>query len=580
MPMMNANSTSDGSRVELNALGLGALRSRTTPLGSYRRLVKLARLERADLSVLVVYAIAIGIVSLAVPVAAQSFVNSLAFTARIQPVVVLSILVLVGLTLAGVLRTLQHRVIETLQQRFMVRTTHEVVARLRTADMSAFSDRSAPELVNRFFDAALIQKAASTLLTDGLSALLQGAVSLVLLAFYHPALLAFDFILCVFIGIVLFGMGRNGVPTAIKESKAKYAIAAWLEEVSGAVRTFKGMPAGSFAMNKADELAATYVKARQKHFKVVMFQIVSSYALQAIATSVLLGLGGLLIIEGQLSLGQLVAAELVVTGVLSSVAKFGKYLESYYDLAASIDKIGAIIDLPVERTVRTRRTVPEGPAELRVVDVSFSYDGKASAVDDVSFDVHAGERIAVLAGEATGKSTLVDILYGLRSPSSGQVLLDGVDIQSVSPEDLRKEVLLLGKPEIFEGSVLENLTMGHTDFEAGDVSNSLAIVGLSKEIGELPEGADTRLGYGGKRLTSSQAARLTLARGLIAMPRLLIIDGTLDTLGAETAEQVLRGIKKARTDSTLIVMTSREDLAAHFPKVVTLKRSATHAEAR
>lgn len=559
--------------------GLEAIRASdadTTPRG---RVLLLLKLERADVSVLVIYAVAIGLVSLAVPIAAQSFVNSLAFTALLQPIVVLSVLVLIGLSLAGLLRTLQHRVVETLQQRFMVRATHDIVHRLRTADITSFREQNPTELVNRFFDAALVQKSATTLLTDGLSALLQAAVSLVLLAFYHPALLAFDVVLIVFICLILFGLGRNGTATSIKESKAKYAIAAWLEEVAGAVRTFKGQRAGDYAFAQCDELAKKYVQAREKHFAVVLRQAVSAYALQAVATASLLGLGGVLIMAGQLSLGQLVAAELIVTGVLASVAKFGKYLESYYDLTASVDKLGAIVDLPAEEHSGTSRERPSGPAALRLTDVEFSYDGKMSALDPITFSVEPGQHIAVLAGEASGKSTLVDILYGLIRPTRGKVEIDGVEMRHVSPTDLRSEIERVGKPEVFAATVLDNLRLSDEAIDAKTVSRTLDEVSLADEIGAFESGILTAIGHGGRRLTSSQAARLTLARGLLAKPRLLIVDGTLDTLPLSTAQQVLRNVMKYEASTSIVLLTSRADIAAELP-TVHLHRSAKHGEAR
>ncbi|MEY4581342.1 MAG: hypothetical protein RL701_6045, partial [Pseudomonadota bacterium] len=388
-------------------VGLGAIRSEAgSTLSPVERLRRLTALEHGDVTVIVIYAVAIGLVSLAVPIAAQSLVNTVAFTALLQPIVVLSALVLVGLSAAGILRALQYKVVETLQQRFFVRLTHDSVRRLTRADVRAFSEQGAPEVMNRFFDVAIVQKTAATLLLDGLAVVLQGGVSLVLLAFYHPALLAFDVVLVVLIAFTLFGLGRGGVATAIKESKAKYATAAWLEEMAGAFRAFKSTESREFAFARADDLARAYVEARRKHFKVLFRQTVASYALQAFATAALLGLGGSLVIKGQLTLGQLVAAELIVTGVLAGVAKFGKYLESYYDLCASLDKIGHMVDLPDERVGGVAQPVRAEPACLKLEGVAFSYNERSQALRDVSFELAPGGRLAVLGSDASGKSTL------------------------------------------------------------------------------------------------------------------------------------------------------------------------------
>ncbi|MBP9111706.1 MAG: ABC transporter ATP-binding protein [Polyangiaceae bacterium] len=554
--------TSTSAKVDFSTFGLEPLRSdEHDPVSPVERLRRLAALEQGDVAVIVVYAIAVGLVSLAVPIAAQSIVNTVAFTALLQPVLVLSILVFLGLITAGILRTLQYKVIETLQQRLFVRMAYDSVRRLTKANIRGFGDGSAaPELMNRFFEVATIQKAASTLLLDGLSVVLQGGVSLLLLAFYHPALLAFDVVLMALIAFMIFGLGRNGVSTAIKESKAKYATAAWLEEMAGALRTFKSRESQEFATMRADELAKAYVLARGKHFKILVRQIVASYILQAIATAGLLGLGGFLVIKGQLTLGQLVAAELIVTAVLVNVAKFGKYLESYYDLVASVDKVGNIVDLPSEREEGASHARVEGPARVELIDVEFSY-GSTPALRDISIDIAPGAQLAILGSDASGKSTLVDILYGLRAPSQGQVKFDGIDVRTLALSDLRRDVALVGKAEIFDASVIDNLCLGRPDVDATTIANALECVGLSEEIGNLSEGTLTKLGPSGCRLTTSQAARLTIARGIVAKPRLLIVDEALDRLGTETAIKVLHGIARNADSTTVLVLTSRQEIA-------------------
>lgn len=559
--------------------GLGALRSEPGSAKSpLRRLSRLAALERGDLVVVFVYAVAIGLVSLAVPIATQSLVNTVAFTALLQPLFVLSVLVLLGLFAAGVLRALQYGVVETLQQRFFVRLAHDAIRRLVRSDVRAFTDHGAPEVMNRFFDVAIVQKTAATLLLDGLSVALQAVVSLVLLAFYHPALLAFDVVLIALIAFMLFGLGRGGIASAIKESKAKHATGAWLEEVAGALRTFKSEPSAAYALQRTDQLACSYVEARRKHFKVLLRQTIGSYVLQALATAGLLGLGGSLVISSQLTLGQLVAAELIVTGVLAGVAKFGKYLESYYDLCASLDKVGEIVDLPEERDEGIARA--EGPAPLQVTldSVAFSYGDGPEALRDVSFDLAPGARLAVLGTDASGKSTLVDILYGLRAPSRGRVLLDGADTRTMRLSDLRRDVALAGELEIVDGTVLANLGLGRAEVDADRVTDVLGMVALGEEIAQLPEGPLTRVGPEGQRLTSSQAARLAIARGIVAEPRLLIIDEALDGLGADTARRVLRGVASSPRPITVVVFTSREDIAAAVGRTAHLDRGVLRVE--
>jgi putative ABC transport system ATP-binding protein len=537
---------------------LAAANGHMSPLERLRRLVVL---EKDDVGVIAAYAVSIGLVSLAVPIAAQSLVNTVGSTALLQPIVVLSLLVLVGLFVAAGLRALQYRVVETLQQRFFVRAIREAMSRLVRVDVRAFDEDAPSEVMNRFFDVALIQKTASTLLLDALSVVLQGGLSLVLLAFYHPALLAFDVVLVLSICFVLFGISRGGIESAIAESKAKYKTAAWLEEVAGGFRAYKPEDGAAFALERSEALARSYVLARRRHFRVLFRQFVAAHGLQALGSATLLGLGGALVIQGELTLGQLVAAELIVTSLLAGVAKLGKYLENYYDLVASLDKLGVILDLPPERLDGIHRDSRSGPAHLSVENVAFSYDGTKETLKNVSFEIRPAARLAILGANTSGKSTLLEVLYAFRSQTRGVIRLDGVDTRTLKLSQYRRDVALVGAPEVFDGTLIENLCFGRQNIDIQDCQEVLRAVDLADDVDQLPEGAMTQVGPHGRNLTSSQSTRLMIARALLARPSLLILDEALDGLGLETACRVLAGLLEASHKTTLLVLTSREEIA-------------------
>lgn len=554
------------------ALGLGSLRSEGgVPLSPLARLKRLAALEGSDLWVVVIYAAATGLVSLAVPIAAQALVNTVAFTALLQPLIVLTVLVFIGLLLAGFTSTLQHTVIERLNQRFFVRTAHDVAGRLLDADAASLRGRTAVDLTNRFFDVVVVQKAASTLLMDGLSALLSAAISLLLLAFYHPALLAFDLVLLGCIAFVLLGLGRGGVETAIKESKVKHQTGAWLEQLASALVAFKGPRAADFAFNRTDALARTYVRARAKHFQVVLRQIVASHLLQALATAVLLGLGGALVIKQQLTLGQLVAAELAVTAVLASVAKSSKSLESYYDLSAAIDKVGSLVDLPSERRAGLALPRREGPATVALVDVACEARDHGHPLRHVAFTATHDPWVAVLGDDSDGRATLAALLYGVHAPSAGRIELDGCDMRNLSLDELRSDVVQVARANLFDGTLAENLGWGRA-LDAGRTAQVLELLGLTEAIARLPEGLATQISASEHPFSDDQALRLTLARGLLSGPRVLLIDGAFDVLGLTVARELATGLRALCPGLTVIALTRRADIAALFGDVKRLSR--------
>ena len=245
-------------------------------------------------------------------------------------------------------RALIAYVVEIIQRRLFIRVVEDLAYRLPSVDPVAMESKYGPRAVNRFFDIVTVQKVVSTLLVDGVSLIIQTAIGMFILAFYHPFLLGYDVVLLILFAVVVFGLGRGAVKTAIKESKAKYHVAYWLEELTRLPTAFKLHSGPQFAMGRADQLAIEWLDARRKHFRVVIRQMIFALGLQAIASTVLLGLGGWLVITGELTLGQLVAAELIVMMIVGSFTKLGKHLESFYDLLASVDKLGALFDLPIE----------------------------------------------------------------------------------------------------------------------------------------------------------------------------------------------------------------------------------------
>ncbi|MFO0843483.1 MAG: ABC transporter ATP-binding protein [Gemmataceae bacterium] len=541
-----------------------------TPLA---RLGGLLRPEARDLGMVLVYSVAVGVLSLAVPITAMAVVNTTAMATLVQQLLMLCLALFVALGLAAFLRALQAVVVEYLQQRLFVRVVADLAYRLPRVDLKAFDGQHGPELVNRFFDVLTVQKAAATLLLDGVGVVLQMAIGLLLLAAYHQFLLGFDLVLIAGLVLIVFVLGRGGVTTSIRESRAKYAVASWLEELARHPAAFKLHGGPRFALERADLLARQYLLARQGHFRILLGQLGFGLALQALASTALLGLGGYLVIEGQLTLGQLVAAEIVVSLVVASFTKMGKQLESYYDLMAAMDKLGHLMDLPLERGGGVAHHARTGGATVRAHNLHFTYDvGHRPAVQGFDLEVRPGERVALLGPNGAGKSTLVDLLFGLRGPTRGHIEIDGTDLRDLRLESLRRHIAVVKGIEIFEGSVLDNVRMGREELSIADVRRALAAVGLLDDVLDLPGGLNTRLGVGGAPLSLGQAERLMLARAIAAGPRLLVLDEVLDDMDQEVRHEVLPAILGQDARWTLLVVTHSQEVARLCDRQVRLDR--------
>ncbi|MBL8681548.1 MAG: ABC transporter ATP-binding protein [Myxococcales bacterium] len=524
-----------------------------------QRLGALLYLEREDVWAVALYAVAIGTLSLAMPVAVQTLVNNVAFGTLLQPLVVLTALVFLGLSFVGLLKVMQSRLVELIQQRVFARLALDLAERLPRAKESQFDGSLGPSVVNKFFDVLTVQKAGASLLLDGLSIVLQAIVGMVLLAFYHPVLLAFDAMLLVSVGIIVFGLGRGAVRSSIEESYAKHAVASFLQDLARNRSTFRTDAGAALALDRVDALVGDYLHARKDHFRVLVRQVIGSVALQAFASATLLGVGGWLVINRQLTLGQLVASELVVTTVVAGLAKFGKHLESYYDLLAAADKIGYLQDLEAERSEGGSPPDGLGPAVLELRDLHLSVASKP-VFRGATARAQPGERIALVGAHGAGKSVLAEMIYALRDPDSGSVLVDGVDVREVAPSAWRSRVSLVRGVEVFEGTIEDNIRVGRDELSAEDVRQALAQVGLLEVVRSFPHGLATTLDGEGDPMTQGQLRRLMLARAIVGGPSLVVVDEMLDGFDEGPRADAVQALFSRTAPWTLLVITHRADL--------------------
>lgn len=535
-----------------------------------KRITRLLQPERSDLWIVAAYSVAIGLLTLALPVASQSLINTVAFGTVLQPLIVLSLLLFLALIAASSLQVLRHWLVEVLQRRIFVRVTGDAGDRLLRARASFFDNVHGPELVNRFLDVAIVQKSVAVLLIDGLTILMQTVVGLLLLAVYHPLLLLFDAVLFVMILFILFGLGRGAIRTSVAESQAKYEVLAWLEELARHRSTFRSAQGHGFGWSRTNALAANYVDQRKAHFRVELRQIIGSLALQAFALSALLGFGGYLVTKGQLTLGQLVAGELVVGMVVYGFTKLNKSLESFYDLAAAVDELGYLEDLPLERELGAAVLEPRKAAAFQLFAVDYRYETAKDHLLGLDLAVGAGEKVAVYGPLGSGKSTLLDLIASLRTPTAGHIEIEGHDYRELRLESLRTQIALVRRTEIFAGTLLENLALG-ANADSRHVRSVLEQVGLQAAVTHLPDGLQTRLSTGGAPLTRTQALRLTVARALLSQPGVLLIDGVLDSMeGLQGDDPLLATLLAPHAPWTLVLTSDRLDVLRRCGRVYRL----------
>lgn len=522
-------------------------------LSPQQRFLKFLKFESRDIWTLIIFGFVVGVLDLATPLAVEQMVTTIGFASLTQPLIWLAVLLFSILSLSAVIKGLQYFVIEILQRRMFVRIVGDLSERLPRLERSAMDGIHGPEMANRFFDVMTMQKATASLLIDGLSLVIRTVTGLLLLALYSPYLLAFDVILIICMTLFILVLGRGAVRTAIEESLIKYRIAHWLQDVVGNPIAFQVHGAGELVTDRSNRLTVEYLEARRKHFIVLIRQTLFSLMLYAVSITAILSLGVWLVLSDNLTMGQLVASVSVVAVVVGAFAAIGKSLEAFYDLMAATDKVGHLLDLP---TLPPSRSLDAGigPVEVRLRGLTVS--GSGSFHFDVGdLKIASGERFAIHGEGECGKSLLLQTLSGLRPPTEGMAEIGGIDSRAVNRFAEGSMVSVAATPEIFHGTIAENVSLRRLSVPSSEVRESLTIAELWDEVLAMTKGLDTMLQTGGYPLSHTQMARLSIARAIATKPRLLLIDGTLDVLPPKMRYAIWDRLRDSKQPWTLVVVT-------------------------
>lgn len=504
---------------------------------TFEKLRKIIGQERDDFIVFLIYTVISGLLYLAVPVSAQILVNTIASNILIQPLVLLSVVLFVVVLVLGLVRIIQLFIAEILQRKIFAKVSLKIAEHLPELSPQAINSSYTPELANRFFDVISIQKNLSALLLEVPSACLQILVGLLLMAFYNPVLLFLDSFLVVSIIFIGF-LGRNGIETSIKESTSKYSIAYWLEEIARSLSAIKLNGSSKFFVDKTDEKVSEYIKHRKKHFKVLLGQYIASFSIQAIATVSVLAVGGWLVLEGKLSLGQLVASELIILIILNSLEKITHKLESFYDLLTSLYKVSQITDIKSERLGGNDFFDTNQGAKIEAKNLNFYFDEVAPTLKNISFSLEPRSTTSLIGVSGSGKTTLANLIAGLYIPTEGKVFINDQSTDGIDLSQLRSQVAFISNySEIFDGTVEENITIGK-EYSKERLYEVLDMVMMTRDLKLYKHGLKTKLISEGRNISLGQRQRILLARAIISEPEILILDEVFGGMDEATKLQI------------------------------------------
>ena len=539
----------------------------------WKRFIGLLRLEKKDIFQIFYYAIFGGVVALSLPLGIQAIINLIQGAQISTSWIVLVVVVTMGVVFSGALQLMQLRIIETIQQRVFVRASFELSYRFPKIKMNELRNYYPPELANRFFDTLTIQKGLSKVLIDVPTALLQIIFALILLSFYHPFFIIFGILLLLLIYIVFKFTAQKGLETSLKESKIKYKVAHWIQEVARTVVSFKLSGNTNLAIEKNDALVSKYLEARENHFKILLLQFSQMIGFKVIVTASLLLIGGALVLNQEMNIGQFVAAEIIILLVIQSVEKLIIGLESFYDVLTSIEKIGQVVDKELESQEGEKPLFKNG-VTLEFDAVSYSVENRKKAIlNNISFTLIPTSRILIQGESGAGKSSLVRLISGIIEPTEGNIYINNLSLASLHLNHYRSQLgLSLSDETPFEGSIRDNLVFGNRQIEEAIIFEALDTVGLNQFLKEQPNGLETVLYPEGKQMSYTIAKKIILARAIIKQPKIMILEDPLDQFNLEETLKIIHYLTDPKRPWALIVVSSKKSWRAQCNQTITLEK--------
>ena len=430
-----------------------------------------------------------------------------------------------------------------------------------------------PELANRFFDTLSVQKGLSKILIDVPAAGLQVVFALILLSFYHPFFIIFGILLLLLIYLVFKFTAKKGMQTSLEESKNKYKVAHWIQEVARAVISFKLSGKTNLAVAKNDELVSDYLDARESHFRILMLQFAQMIGFKVVVTAGLLIIGGALVLSQEMNIGQFVAAEIIIILVINSVEKLILGLESFYDVLTSLEKLGMVVDKDLEPLDGERPSLRED-FMIELTDIEYRVPNRDKAIlSDINLKINAGTRLLIRGESGSGKSSLLRLIAGIIEPTSGRINVDGHNLESLQLNHYRSQIgLSLSDETPFEGTLRENITFGNPEISDEQVYWALDQVGLSSFLKDQSKGLNTVLYPEGKQISYSVAKKIILARAIVTKPKLLVLEDSLDQLEVHEADRIMKTLTAKDAPWTLVVVSMNDRWQSFCAKNIVLKQ--------
>lgn len=512
------------------------------------------RPEAGFYKVVLIYSLAISLLTLAVPISLQLLVDTVANIALLRAVVLISVMLFALLFISGVMYALRAYAMEIFTRKLYARISSEIAMTAMLAESDYFEEFQKSDLFNRYFDILTLKKSIPNILTNGFTLLLQLIIGFSVVSFYHFYFLIFCIVLILLIWLIWRIWGWASINSAFSLSEAKYKTAAWLQSLAVTNESYRASQDPNYAIEETDRFVNDHIDNQKKHFRNTYSQLLSFLFLYALASAVLLGMGGWLVIIGQLTLGQLVAAELIMSAIFVGLPQLAGYLDYFFDVCAAIEELSRFKEVQTQLTVKSGGSrMPEDNA------IEFSRVRLERFDQKMEFDFSLpGKGIVRVLGNPVCLKWLTELLRGNYQPNGGLITIGETDNLDIDRQLLRQSIKIVDRVTLLPMSVKAYLELYVSADTKYSRQQALAIMRLDDDIAQLKSGMETVLSRSAWPLTQPQAIRLKLATALLSKPSILVLGDIVDTVDPDIMEPFIE--KMVMQGTTVLYFTRREDM--------------------
>lgn len=520
------------------------------------------------------YAVVVSIINISMPISIQLLINSIANTALIQPILIIGIILTFLLSFSAILSVMQKHLLEIYKQNSFVRLSSELFMKSIYSEYSEFIKHNTSDLSSHYFEIFNIQSSASILVIEGFITMLQILICFILSSVYHPYFMVMNAIALIVIWLSWKMFKNRAINLSIIRSESKYKVFGWLDDVFRLNNYFKSRRAKNYALEKGFNLIDNYITARKKYWKISLSQLNILTVLYVALAIALFVIGSILVVKGQLSLGQLIAAEILYNVALFGASKLSNYFDLYYSLIASADELDHVFVMPNEKSLENKAAVIKDLSSENILSLSnLAYTDYSGNTYNFDFTIKAFSSNLIFSHDDDQKNILVGLISNIIQASGGEIEFYNYHYSDFNPQELRDHIWVIDSSDIFSCTIYEYLTHGYENISDTEINNALEVIALKNVISNLKEGLRTNLIGNGFPLHHNHIVQLKIARAILHKPNILIVTDVLNKIHVDLQLKMLTHIKNMANITFIHITYEKNEYYIEYDAIIDLDKS-------